>query len=465
MRLFGTIRNTTQPGEIRTKDTADLRTAIGQLFNEAQTAVNRGGKVAGTLWMESANLKGAAHVPILTLNVDAGKLPALLLAMPSDRGQLALGDGTDRTAPVIVACPYCDGVADLVDAGELVWRYRCDKCAFEATYSPSQCAEWLGKSLIRSDRGRLALPHNNDYQKSLAAPLVSFFIDNSKVLVLAVRADLGSGTNTPASLTIHDATGKHILNVTDCRRARSMEDARSLAWVWLHTKDSLFSIEYHDQAVREAPSTELWLKVPKPVSNLADVVSLLPEYGQVTVTTSDGKVERIWNFNPEEHPDTALITRTLDPQDYGPGNTSAVIFQREGWTPPAEAPAPKAKGKKAEVSPDDVEVSPEPVTFDEPLGDGFQTHSPDPYRPTDINRRIILLRAWINVYEDDSECPSEEQDALAERTRDRIRFLPTGCVQGEDDGDLLEQWELLYVGIDPREYASPFADDAEDPDQ
>jgi hypothetical protein len=389
--------------------------------------------------MESSNLKGAAHVPILALNVDAAKLPSLLLAMPAETGQLALGDGTQRKAPAIVACAYCDGVADLVDAGEIVWRYRCDKCGFEAQYSPAQCAEWLGMKLIRSDRKRLAIPYWTQYEGAPVQHLVPLasYLERGEICVYAIKP---FGTNSgKRNITLHDANGKKACEII-CRRARSLDDARELVKTCMAQFGDTEQVVYHDPAVESALTTEMWL--PRPVVETTEegLKRVLPQWnncdGKVTALDGTTKQALLYARNVDVA-NVAIITARLYKEDYGPNAGPAVIFQREGWTPPAPVHPAEKKGK---VKGKKTAAAEEPATVD-----------PD-----------TLLKRWHDVVLDD---PQAEEDETKIELLNDLETLVGETIWGltpEERDALIARCQAAYPGLNPLAHKSEFA---EDPDE
>jgi hypothetical protein len=352
--------------ERRTQPADDLRVVIGQVFSLVQSAALECAKVSAAVWEESGKVGGNALVKVLPINMDATKLPALLMR-PAVSNALALpglGGTGGGSAPARAACPYCEAVAELVeDYGPgLLYRYRCPNadCGYESSYSPAQAAAWLAKHPIREDGHKLTMP-DGDFYKALAS-----YRDGERFVAL-----VWSDKPYDGGIKAVSARGLAVSHPFRCRPINGIQRGRAVLKTWLADQPD---VEYHDAAMDTVEAIPLWPDPPPVLTEVDELRRLFAgDYGwapiNVKVTATDGRKYDQWGvrlvrddaINVVNPPllltDVAQVFGCGNPEEYETGYNAPTfpLYEKPGWTPPAK-PAKKAKGKKREAAPEEAEA-------------------------------------------------------------------------------------------------------------
>ncbi|HEY3265529.1 MAG TPA: hypothetical protein VGM37_01285 [Armatimonadota bacterium] len=360
MKYIGVLDYQNQPTQRRTEPNEDLRTVIGQLFNMAQSAAVECAKVTAAVWEESGQVGRSPLAKVLTISVDASKIPALLLRA-SDQAMLSLpgigGTGRQKVPPR-AACPYCDSVAELAEGGadSLVYRYHCcnPACGYDSSYNSSQLAAWLAKHPLREDGHKLTMPPGDTY-----TALASYNDGERFVLIVWNSKQYDTGIK---SVT---ASGKEACYTFRCRPINGIKKARAVLKTWLADK---VGVEYHDQAMHGVAAIPLWADPPIALTTVEELLQLLtgkcgwtPSSPKV-LTTSGKKIEAYGfrmvrddaisiNGQTVALDDIARLEGTGSPEDFDTGyNAQAfTLYEKAGWTPPAPSAKGAGKGKKAKA--------------------------------------------------------------------------------------------------------------------
>jgi hypothetical protein len=228
----------------------------------AANALLMGDQAEVQIWEESGKRNpGAAPYNVIgKISVDGKKLP---LAFVTQK-QLMASRGTDETglvaqgqAPDMVACQYCDGVADHTLHTGLTEGYKCRSCNWMTMLSPTQLEDWKVENIVRTDGRRIRRHHKG------TAILATFDVEGEGLQVV-----VGSTSNSSYRIGVYrndeedPAKAKQVqapIAYTG-RVPTSEEEIYGLTMTFLEDKSK---VEVHDPKLQDTEPITMFPEVPQ----------------------------------------------------------------------------------------------------------------------------------------------------------------------------------------------------------